>query len=268
MARQEIDLTTPQPNGKMGEPTKAAWEKVNSMTAEIYANMAAQTSNFISGFRMKWNASNNISISEGAAYIPSLSRVVKLPSQVTIPGITLPAASWAHLYLYESSGVGAIEYSSTAPSAPYSGTARTKTGDTSRRYIGSVRTIAANQVARFSHDEVSNTITYMIDTNLSFIVVLNNTSSPGASSNVSCSTAVPITSTRAYLLMENMGSTAANVAYIANPDMGEASESNILRYVRIGIMYESLMPLSSNQQFNYLTSGNLTVRAVGYVYDR
>lgn len=40
MARQEIDLTTPQPNGKMGEPTKAAWEKVNDMTAEIYASPA------------------------------------------------------------------------------------------------------------------------------------------------------------------------------------------------------------------------------------
>lgn len=37
MARQEIDLTTPQPNGKMGEPTKSAWEKVNEMTLELYA---------------------------------------------------------------------------------------------------------------------------------------------------------------------------------------------------------------------------------------
>lgn len=38
MARQEIDLTTPQPNGKMGEPTKSAWMKVNDMTAELYAS--------------------------------------------------------------------------------------------------------------------------------------------------------------------------------------------------------------------------------------
>lgn len=30
MAFDKIDLTTPQPNGKMGEPTKSAWEKVNS----------------------------------------------------------------------------------------------------------------------------------------------------------------------------------------------------------------------------------------------
>lgn len=41
MARQEIDLTTPQPNGKMGEPTKSAWEKVNDMTAEIYAKLSS-----------------------------------------------------------------------------------------------------------------------------------------------------------------------------------------------------------------------------------
>ncbi len=38
MPRQEIDLTTPQPNGKMGEPTKTAWEKVNDMTAELYSS--------------------------------------------------------------------------------------------------------------------------------------------------------------------------------------------------------------------------------------
>lgn len=39
MARQEIDLTTPQPNGRMGEPTKAAWEKVNDMTLELYSDV-------------------------------------------------------------------------------------------------------------------------------------------------------------------------------------------------------------------------------------
>lgn len=53
MARQEIDLTTPQPNGKMGEPTKAAWTKVNDMTAEIYAS--AGMSGFISGKNMLIN---------------------------------------------------------------------------------------------------------------------------------------------------------------------------------------------------------------------
>lgn len=39
MARQVIDLTTPQPNGKFGEPTKAAWTKVNDMTLELYSGL-------------------------------------------------------------------------------------------------------------------------------------------------------------------------------------------------------------------------------------
>lgn len=37
MARKVIDLTTPQPDGRQGEPTKSAWEKVNSMTDELYS---------------------------------------------------------------------------------------------------------------------------------------------------------------------------------------------------------------------------------------
>lgn len=40
MARQVIDLTTPQPGGRQGEPTASAWAKVNDMTAELYASPA------------------------------------------------------------------------------------------------------------------------------------------------------------------------------------------------------------------------------------
>ena len=43
MARQEIDLTTPQPDGKMGEPTKSAWQKVNDMTLELYGGVDASS---------------------------------------------------------------------------------------------------------------------------------------------------------------------------------------------------------------------------------
>lgn len=53
MARQEIDLTTPQPNGKMGEPTKSAWEKVNDMTLDLYQGL--DTSSQFSGKNMLHN---------------------------------------------------------------------------------------------------------------------------------------------------------------------------------------------------------------------
>lgn len=36
MARQVIDIDTPQPNGKKGEPARTAFVKLNDMTAQIY----------------------------------------------------------------------------------------------------------------------------------------------------------------------------------------------------------------------------------------
>lgn len=39
MAKQTIDLTTPQPNGKFGDTQKAAFTKVNENFDELYANM-------------------------------------------------------------------------------------------------------------------------------------------------------------------------------------------------------------------------------------
>lgn len=61
MARQEIDLTTPQPNGKMGEPTKSAWEKVNDMTLELYAGIGPESQNKIinSSFQVNYVAAPN-----------------------------------------------------------------------------------------------------------------------------------------------------------------------------------------------------------------
>lgn len=61
MPRQEIDLTTPQPNGKMGEPTKSAWEKVNDMTEELYAGISPESPNKIinSSFLVNYVAAPN-----------------------------------------------------------------------------------------------------------------------------------------------------------------------------------------------------------------
>lgn len=42
MARQVIDLTTPQPGGRQGEPTASAWTKVNDMTLELYQGNAVE----------------------------------------------------------------------------------------------------------------------------------------------------------------------------------------------------------------------------------
>lgn len=48
MARQVIDLTTPQPGGKMGEPTKSAWEKTNDNFEELYGSFGISQGAYLS----------------------------------------------------------------------------------------------------------------------------------------------------------------------------------------------------------------------------
>lgn len=78
MARQEIDLNTPQPNGKMGEPTKSAWQKVNDMTSEIYSSLLN------SGGTV--NGTLVISPS-GTSQIPPSSGVVPIYAEARTPNV-------------------------------------------------------------------------------------------------------------------------------------------------------------------------------------
>ena len=82
MARQEIDLTTPQPNGKMGEPTKAAWQKVNDMTAELYPlveNSIQNTGGNINGTVILTPNKDNV--------IPSGSGVLPIYAEARVPNV-------------------------------------------------------------------------------------------------------------------------------------------------------------------------------------
>lgn len=100
----------------------------------------------IQGLQLTWNTPGNngnlLTVSSGSAWIPSLGRVYNVPSTITGPTQTLGASAFHYVYLYDNSGTPAIEISTTAPPAPYKGNARTKTSDTSRRFIGAVLTDA------------------------------------------------------------------------------------------------------------------------------
>lgn len=53
-------------------------------------------------------------------------------------GATVNAQFIYYVYAYDNSGTAAIEVTTTAPAAAWYGTARSKTGDTSRRFVGAV----------------------------------------------------------------------------------------------------------------------------------
>lgn len=70
----------------------------------------------------------------GLAYLPDGRRLRCAGVSASLP--TNPANGWWYAYGYPSTGgMMALELSQTAPDTPYSGTARTKTGDATRRFL-------------------------------------------------------------------------------------------------------------------------------------
>ncbi|MEN3753707.1 hypothetical protein ABC733_16950 [Mangrovibacter sp. SLW1] len=88
-----------------------------------------------------------ITVGTGEAFIPGVNKTVSIASELTlaVSGAGLTASSWYHIYLFDDSGTAAIEISTTEP-VDYAKPAKQKTGDDTRRYIGSFRVTAGNTV--------------------------------------------------------------------------------------------------------------------------
>lgn len=226
---------------------------------ESVASGSVPTS-FIEGLEVVWNSANSLTVKAGSAWIPGLDRVLDLPTDLTKSGLVLTANTWYYLYLFENAGVGDVEVVTTAPDAPYRGSARIKgTPDDTRRYLGAVRTGAANTMYRFSSKD--GFVRWLETTNaLPFQVV-----SGGAATSlapVSCSAVMPVTSTRFYGRITTTGSTmwlsysgitAEIAALINNGDSKEIIETNNAQ----GFQYR-----------NGTTGGSTNVTVYGYYEER
>jgi len=114
---------------------------------------------YIDGLNISYSTSGTISVRPGAAFIPSLNRLSYVTGTINqnIPIVsTNVSGSWQNVYLYEVAGVPTIQVTGTAPSTPYSGVAKTKTGDTSMRYLGSVYCDTGGYLYRFNSDVWGN----------------------------------------------------------------------------------------------------------------
>lgn len=106
---------------------------------------------YISGLKMIWNSATSISVTTGAACRPSDSLLMMPAALITKSGLTLTASTWYHLYLYMNGTNPDVEIVTTAPAAAYFGSGCAKAGDTTRRYLGSIRTDASGNILQFTH---------------------------------------------------------------------------------------------------------------------
>jgi len=223
---------------------------------------------------MVWNSATSISVTNGACYIQGSSAVISFPSTLTLSSLTLTAATLYHVYAYLNAGVPAIEIVTTAPAAAYSGTARSKTGDTSRRYLGSLYAAATNAVTQF------------IQNGLKISYYANNTGaapwrflSGGTATTgtvVSVSSVCPVTARHVIMRVINTDTTTA--MRLSNKDFGSAvgdSGSGTYAIIPIGPNLTPYFdaPMASDQSLVYWyvsspSTGSANMDVFGYLYER
>ena len=221
---------------------------------------------YITGLKLTWAGDDALTIGTGAAYLPA-ARPILVSTAIALTGMTLANSTEYHVYLYDSSGTPAAEYVTTAPAAPYFGTARTKTGDTSRRYIGSFFTDATGDIRYFVHDPQSGQIKYARDAVTATPYRVANELTATSATSVSCSGIIPATATNAYMRIRN---SADQQLYIGDSALSTSVFHSAIIAVN-GLVYADI-PVTS-QAFYYLFgaavgSGAFYGDVVGYTFER
>lgn len=152
---------------------------------------------YIDGLIMQWVSGTALSVSSGAAFIESLSKNVPVATAISRSGLSLSASTWYHVYLYLNAGAADIDISTTAPASAYSGTARSKAGDASRRYIGSIKTDGSGNLFNFAMNGLR--VNWYADIAVSGTMRILSAGVATTPTTISASAFVPVTSKLAAL---------------------------------------------------------------------
>lgn len=210
----------------------------NNRDCTVQQLLSLALKGFVQGFIPRYSSTSQISVSPGIAHIEngsileSTSTISKSPS--------LSANTWYYLYVYLNGSTTDIEVSTTAPaSAAYTGRARSKTSDTSRRYVGTFRTNGSSQIENFWCEGSGDTLDYMWRLDVPSLkralgggtatsktaVSLSSLSATGGSG--STASGVPDSSglvKAAIVRLVNIATNAANL-YLDNSEMTGTSEA-------------------------------------------
>lgn len=225
---------------------------------------------------------------QGVCYLPNTRRLISDgTSSVTL--VSPPINTWYFAYAYEGDpGVALLELSTTVPDAPYptpSSTARTKTGDSTRRYIGSVYVQSTGLLRPFRQlnaADVGQVVLFSAATASGGVPVTSSLLSAfvaPTATTLALNPIVPATATHVRLDVKNMSN---RQIYIGNPDNGPASPTN---WIISAMPNESVccdVELSSTQTISAILSttgilgtvlglvlsGQVNIYIQGYIYDR
>lgn len=228
------------------------------------SNLLASTYS-VYGMNLSYASASTISVSAGMCRAQNGDLII-LSSTLTSSSLSLSASSIYHVYIYLSSGSPALEVTTTAPTT-WIGTAKSKTGDTSRRYLGSILSDASGQVQKFYM--VGNKINYVGVLHVApFRIIASGTATTATA--ISVSDVVPTTATA---VVARIYSIADKSVFLGDSTLSTSNfmfvypaiiDDYRVDYVEIaragGIYYMYGASITSGSGFNF--------DVVGYIFER
>lgn len=239
--------------------------------AENAANAVGVGLGYIEGIHPNLNLANlrEFTFSTGGAMIQATGRMLHVTSPITVTGPVPAANTWYFAYLYAGAGgAPSIEIVTTAPAAPYRGTARSKTGDTTRRFLCAI--LGASGGFMRQRYMADNTYRFLQSVNGPPFRVLVNAS--GTTPIIrELGAAVPPTTQTAVLVATLTRGNDAYDCYFSLPE----TPTVIMNYAACGSAQVSrtpmTLPTNSQQQITTQISGGggtITLDVVGFGADR
>jgi hypothetical protein len=250
--------------GKAAAGANTDLTELNGLTKAVTAAQGGVSAGYIEGLIPQWNSATSITVSPGTAYIPGVQKPLVAASALTLSGLSLTASTWYYLYLYDNAGVTAVELVTTAPAAPYSGTARTKTANTSRRFICALKTGSSGL---FAFLWMGDTIQFMETfSDPPFRVVLQAPASSPTTSDLS--PAIPMTTQMALVIATANAAASAYDMYFSTPER-QPKVLQVASGATTSTRSALRLATSPTQQISrWVSGGSLTLDVYGYGNDR
>lgn len=244
-------------------------DTTHSPSGDAVFDALARTKGYIEGLTMQWVSGTALTVISGAAYIEGEGRIVESTSAIAKTSLSLSASTWYHVYLYLNSGTPDIEIVTTAPVA-YSGTARSKTGDTTRRYLGSINTDGSGNIYNFL--SVGSEVYYRNVQGTSPFRAVSN-ASPTTETSASLASVCPVTSRAARIRLINLAS-SGDVYTGTSDDSASGPPTGGIAAISANTQAFLHHPIDSSQAMTYwyesAPSGSLFffLDVYGYTYER
>lgn len=223
-----------------------------------------------------------VTVGPGACYTPNTGRLIS-DGTASVTLSTPTASTWHHAYAYQGAdGTLALEVVTTGPASPYLGTARTKTGDATRRYLGSMYVGSNGKIRPFRHSiagDVGNRILFDAATTAGSLpnAILSGLTASTVQT-LALNPILPVTAKEAICQVANLSN---RFAYISRPGMADPSVTNFQVMAGPGACPVADIMLDDSQRMTAILSangllgsilailaGSLTIYSLGYTYDR